>query len=81
MRILRKHASSTTRQLKQATERTLNPEPMKKWICIICGYIYDEAVGIPDQGVPAGTSFESLPDDWTCPECGSPKESFEPYVG
>ena len=54
---------------------------MKKWICIICGYIYDEAVGIPDQGIPAGTLFESLPDDWTCPECGSPKESFEPYVG
>ena len=53
---------------------------MKKWICIICGYIYDEAVGIPDQGIAAGTKCEDLPDDWVCPECGSPKESFEPHV-
>ena len=54
---------------------------MKKWICIICGYIYDEAVGDPDHGIPAGTRFEDLPPDWVCPECGSPKDSFEPYVG
>ena len=53
---------------------------MKKWICIICGYIYDEAVGIPDQGIAAGTRFDDLPHDWVCPECGSPKESFEPHV-
>ena len=53
---------------------------MKKWICIICGYIYDEAVGIPDQGVAAGTKFDDLPPDWVCPECGSPKESFEPHL-
>lgn len=54
---------------------------MKKWICVICGYIYDPAVGLPDQGVAAGTAFESLPEDWICPECGSPKSSFEPYEG
>jgi rubredoxin len=53
---------------------------VKKWICIICGYIYDEAVGIPDQGIAAGTRFDDLPHDWVCPECGSPKESFEPHV-
>ena len=81
MRVLRKHASSMTRLLKQTIEHTLNSEPMKKWICIICGYIYDEAVGMPEHGIAAGTRFESLPDDWTCPECGSPKESFELYVG
>lgn len=52
---------------------------MKKWICVICGYIYDPAKGIPDAGIVAGTAFEDIPGDWVCPECGSPKESFEPY--
>lgn len=54
---------------------------MKKWICVICGYIYDPAVGSPEMGLPPGTDFADLPDDWTCPECGSPKSSFEPYEG
>lgn len=52
---------------------------MNKWICVICGYIYDPAKGIPDAGIPAGTRFEDVSEDWTCPECGSPKSSFEPY--
>jgi len=52
---------------------------MQKWICVICGYIYDEAVGIPGAGIAAGTTFADLPEEWTCPECGSPKESFEVY--
>ena len=51
---------------------------MKKWECIVCGYIYDPAKGDPDGGVPPGTPFERLPDDWTCPECGVEKEMFEP---
>lgn len=53
---------------------------MQKWICVICGYVYDEAVGIPAAGIAAGTSFADLPEDWVCPECGSPKESFEVYA-
>ncbi|PTU30407.1 rubredoxin [Stenotrophobium rhamnosiphilum] len=53
---------------------------MQKWICVICGYIYDEAVGIPAAGIAAGTTFADLPEEWTCPECGSPKESFEVYA-
>ncbi len=54
---------------------------MQKWICVICGYIYDEAAGIPGSGIAAGTTFADLPEEWTCPECGSPKESFEVYTG
>ncbi|MDP3859481.1 MAG: rubredoxin [Stagnimonas sp.] len=50
---------------------------MQKWICIICGFVYDEAVGMPAHGIAAGTKFSALPEDWVCPECGSPKESFE----
>ncbi|MDD4222102.1 MAG: rubredoxin [Candidatus Methanomethylophilus sp.] len=50
---------------------------MSKYICTMCGYIYDEAKGIPEKGVPAGTRWEALPDDWTCPMCGSPKSYFK----
>lgn len=50
---------------------------MKKYQCTICGYIYDPAVGDPENGVPAGTSFEDLPEDWTCPDCGAEKAMFE----
>jgi rubredoxin len=49
---------------------------MQKWVCDVCGYIYDPAVGDPANGVPAGTSFENIPDDWVCPECGVGKDQF-----
>ncbi|GAI05710.1 unnamed protein product, partial [marine sediment metagenome] len=51
---------------------------MKKYKCIMCGYIYDPAVGDSENGVPSGTAFENLPDDWVCPECGAGKDQFEP---
>ena len=51
---------------------------MKKYKCLMCGYIYDPAVGDPDNGVEAGTAFEHLPDDWVCPDCGVGKDEFEP---
>lgn len=50
-----------------------------KYICTICGWIYDPAVGDPDNGVDAGTAFEDVPDSWVCPECGVGKDAFEPY--
>lgn len=53
---------------------------MGKWICVICGFVYDEAAGLPEHGIAPGTAFDSLPEDWTCPECGSPKSAFEPYT-
>ena len=49
---------------------------MNKYVCNLCGYVYDPAVGDTDNGVAPGTAFESLPDDWTCPLCGAPKEEF-----
>jgi rubredoxin len=54
---------------------------MGKWLCIICGFIYDEAEGLPEYGIAPGTLFADLPEDWTCPECGSPKSAFEPMTG
>jgi rubredoxin len=50
---------------------------MEKWVCQICGYVYDPAKGDPDGGIEPGTSFEDLPDGWVCPECGAGKDEFE----
>lgn len=50
---------------------------MTKWRCTICGYIYDPAVGDEGNGVPPGTPFEEIPDEWVCPNCGVGKELFE----
>ncbi|MDD3155069.1 MAG: rubredoxin [Victivallaceae bacterium] len=51
---------------------------MKKYVCDLCGYIYDPAVGDPSNNIPAGTAFEDLPADWVCPECGASKDEFSP---
>jgi len=50
---------------------------MKKYICKVCGYIYDPELGDPENNIPPNTPFENLPDSWTCPTCGAPKEDFE----
>lgn len=50
---------------------------MKKYQCIVCGWIYDEAEGWPQDGIAAGTKWEDIPDDWTCPDCGVSKADFE----
>ncbi|WP_022948382.1 rubredoxin [Methylohalobius crimeensis] len=52
-------------------------EGYRKYVCVVCGYIYDEAEGDPDGGLPPGTRFEDIPDDWVCPECASSKDDFE----
>lgn len=49
---------------------------MKKYVCDICGWEYDEAVGDADLGIEAGTAFEDLPDDFACPLCGAGKDNF-----
>lgn len=50
---------------------------MKKWQCIVCGFIYDEEEGLPDEGIAAGTAWNDIPEDWVCPECGVSKDDFE----
>ena len=50
---------------------------MEKYKCSVCGYEYDPEVGIPEAGIPAGTRFEDLPEDFTCPLCGVGKDLFE----
>ncbi|MBI4800311.1 MAG: rubredoxin [Desulfarculus sp.] len=51
---------------------------MKKYVCGVCGYTYDPAKGDPEGHVAAGTAFEDLPEDWSCPVCGASKDQFEP---
>ncbi len=50
----------------------------RKYECIVCGFIYDEAEGLPEEGIPPGTRWEDLPEDWLCPDCGVGKEDFDP---
>jgi flavin reductase (DIM6/NTAB) family NADH-FMN oxidoreductase RutF/rubredoxin len=51
-----------------------------KWVCTVCGYVYDPALGDPEHGIPPGTRFEQLPESWVCPECGATKDQFEPLA-
>ena len=50
---------------------------MEKYICDVCGYVYDPAAGDPDNGVEPGTAWEDVPEDWVCPLCGVGKDNFE----
>jgi rubredoxin len=47
------------------------------WMCLICGWVYDEEAGLPEEGIAAGTRWADVPMNWTCPECGARKEDFE----
>lgn len=51
--------------------------PLRKWMCVVCGFIYDEALGLPEEGIAPGTRWEDVPDTWTCPDCGATKDDFE----
>ena len=50
---------------------------MDNYVCGVCGYVYNPAEGDPDNGIPPGTAFENLPDEWVCPVCGAEKGMFE----
>ena len=50
---------------------------MDKYVCSVCGYVYDPALGAPDDGIEPGTPWEEVPADWVCPLCGVGKEDFE----
>ena len=51
---------------------------MQKYICDMCGWVYDPAEGVPDENIAPGTAFADLPDDFVCPVCGAGKEDFSP---
>jgi rubredoxin len=49
----------------------------KAWMCIICGWVYEEEKGSPEDGLAPGTRWDDIPDDWVCPDCGAGKEDFD----
>ena len=54
-----------------------DPGPFKAWLCVLCGFVYDEAEGMPDHGIAPGTRWADVPADWICPDCSCSKVDFE----
>lgn len=54
-----------------------NEANMKTYQCIVCGFIYDESLGLPEEGIAAGTRWDDIPADWACPDCGVAKADFD----
>lgn len=75
------HANQYTEALKSldGVEAVTKAANSGKWICRQCSMIYDPVMGDPDSGIAAGTAFEDIPEDWSCPICGVSKKSFMPY--
>jgi rubredoxin/flavin reductase (DIM6/NTAB) family NADH-FMN oxidoreductase RutF len=71
-----KNAPTYTDKSKLAEPEVVSESELKKFQCLICGYVYDPAEGDPTKNIPPGTAFEDLPDDWTCPICGVGKSEF-----
>ncbi len=59
-----------------ATSKAAEDSPVR-YVCSVCGYVYDPEKGDPEGNIPAGTAFEDLPDEWTCPVCGASKDEFD----
>ena len=66
------------------TTRAQTPDtqsvPMERYVCTVCGYIYDPSQGDPTSAIPQGTPFDKLPDNWVCPDCGADKSAFVAYA-
>jgi rubredoxin len=62
--------------MKVATEETQSDPATEMWLCEVCEYVYDPVVGDEDGGIPPGTPFKDIPNDWICPVCGARKKEF-----
>lgn len=54
-----------------------SPTTLRTWMCVVCGCLYSEAEGLPEEGIEPGTRWEDIPETWTCPDCGVTKADFE----
>jgi len=52
-------------------------DPFARYLCLGCGFLYDEQIRLPEHGIAPGTRWKDIPDDWVCPDCGTPKIRFE----
>lgn len=64
-------------EIDKKTKKKKEDKKMDKYVCTVCGYVYDPEKGDPESNIAAGTTFEDLPDDWVCPICGAGKDAFE----
>ena len=55
----------------------VDSRPLKRLMCLGCGFSYDESLGLPEHGLAPGTRWEDVPEEWICPDCGTPKSGFE----
>ena len=69
--------SGWLQSLTIVVSRQIDVSDNRTWMCLICGWIYDEAAGDPEHDIAPGTRWEDVPMNWTCPECGARKEDFE----
>jgi len=69
-------ASHATSPAEAAPDNTASADDFKQWVCVICGWVYDEATGLPDEGIAPGTRWADVPADWRCPLCDVGKEDF-----
>ena len=63
--------------LEPMNEAVATATAYRTWMCVVCGFIYDEATGLPEEGIAPGTRWEDIPETWTCPDCGVTKDDFE----
>jgi len=63
--------------MSDCTTETKEVVAFKSWLCVLCGFEYHEEQGLPDEGIPPGTRWEDVSEDWFCPECGAGKSDFE----
>jgi rubredoxin len=70
-------SSKTLIPTMNATAPQADDTPFRKFMCVVCGWIYNEAEGWPDDGIEPGTRWEDIPETWTCPDCGVTKADFE----
>ena len=79
--MLRFHAGHKHGKLRRfaiwAMDQGVNEKTFRSWMCIICGWVYEEEFGSPEDGLPPGTRWEDVPYDWVCPDCGASKDDFE----
>lgn len=72
------HHSSRRETLRyKGADNQVKISIMKKYVCTVCGYVYDPEAGDPESGIAPGTAFEDIPADWVCPLCGVGKDDFE----
>lgn len=62
---------------KARLRRGNNMSDYKDYMCVVCGFVYSEAAGLPEEGFPPGTRWDDIPANWVCPECGAAREDFE----